>query len=384
MGDKLAALIMSPEIKTPPSRRSWAEIDLDALRHNADAVRSQIGPEVKIMAIVKANAYGHGLGPVVRALARRVQMFGVANVAEGRELRHHLPEAEVFILGPALPEERAEIVSRGFIPSVSDAEEAAAFAALAIDGPVPIHFIVDGGMGRIGVWQEDAMEMLRKILGIPKVKITGVASHLPSADEDDHFTQRQLVRFHAFMVQVRDAGLQAPVVHVENSAGLLGYVRQAGDMVRPGIMLYGHAPLPQWQHVLRPVLTWKTRITLLREFGAGRSISYGRTFITKRAMGIATLGVGYADGYQRHLSGRDAHVLVGGRRCAVLGRVTMDQIMVDISTVNAPAVGDEVVLLGRQGDEEITAGELAKKAGTIPWEIFTGIGTRVAREYIGL
>ncbi len=374
---------MPPETTTAPSHRTWVEIDLEALRHNAAAVRNQVDAEVRIMAIVKANAYGHGLGPVVRALADRVQCFGVANVAEGRELRTHLPAAEVFILGPALPEERAEIAASGFIPSVSNAEEAQAFGEFAKGEPIPIHLIVDTGMGRIGVWTEEAMATLEKIVAVPGVKITGVASHLPAADEDNHFTQRQLVRFHALLVQIRLAGITAPVVHIENSAGVLGHAQQAGDMVRPGIMLYGHAPLPQWQHCLRPALTWKARVTLVRAVGAGRSISYGRTYITPRPTRIATLGLGYADGYQRHLSGQNAHVLIHGRRCTVVGRVTMDQIMVDVGAVADVAVGDEAVLIGRQGHEEIAVSELAKKAGTIPWEIFTGLGPRVVREYIG-
>lgn len=368
----------------PTFRRSWAEIDLGAIRHNFDAIRTQAGPGVRLMAVVKANAYGHGIGPVVRALEGRAGIFGVANVAEALEVRANLPAAEVFILGPALPDERAAIVGNGFIPAVSDANEARAFGELAQGAPVPVHFAIDTGMGRMGVWQEEAMEMLAKIINVPGVKITGIASHLPVADEDNHFTQRQLVRFHALAVQIRATGVDAPMVHIENSAGVLGHVKQVGDMARPGIALYGHSPLPQWQHVFRPALVWKTRITLVREFGAGRSVSYGRTFVTRRASAIATLGVGYADGYHRHLSGQDAQVLVGGRRCPVLGRVTMDQIMVDVSAVPEVAAGDEAVLIGRQGDEEIPVGELAKKSGTIAWEIFTGIGARVAREYIGL
>lgn len=382
--DTSETLPMTPETPTPQTHRTWAEIDLDAIRHNAAAARTQAGAGVRVMAVVKANAYGFGLGPVVRALAGHVDLFGVANVTEARALRTCLPDAEVFILGPALPSEREEIATSGFVPSVSNADEARAFGEFAKDAPVPIHFIVDTGMGRIGVWQEDALPMLEKIAALPGVKITGVASHLPVADEDNHFTQRQLVRFHALLVQIRMAGIAAPVVHIENSAGILGHAQQAGDMVRPGIMLYGYSPLPQWQHCLRPALTWKTRITLLREVAGGRSISYGRTFITPRSMRIATLGVGYADGYRRDLSGQNAQVLIGGRRCAVLGRVTMDQIMVDASAVGDLAVGDEVVLIGRQEREEITVAEMAKKAGTIPWEIFTGLGPRVVREYIGV
>ncbi len=364
--------------------RTWVEIDLDALRHNATAVRNQVGPERRIMAIVKANAYGHGTGPVVRALAAHVDLFGVANVTEAHEVRAHLPKAEVFILGPALPHEREEIVRAGFIPSVSDVDEARAFGDHAKGGPVPIHLIMDTGMGRMGVWQEEALKVAEGIMALPSVKITGLASHLPSADDDNHFTQRQLVRFHAFAVQLRNAGVSGAIVHIENSAGLLGHIQQAGDMVRPGIMLYGHAPMPQWQHVLRPALTWKTRIALIRQMGGGRSISYGRTYITKRGTSIGTLPVGYADGFQRHLSGQNAQVLIGGRRCAVVGRVTMDQIMVDLATTLDAKVGDEVVIIGSQGQDTIEVAEVADKAGTIPWEIFTGIGPRVVRRYIGL
>ena len=363
--------------------RSWVEIDLDALRHNATAVRNQAGPERRIMAIVKANAYGHGLGPVVRALAGHVDLFGVANVTEGLELRTHLPDAEVFLLGPALPHERAEIVRAGFIPSISDADEARAFAEHAKGAPIPIHLVMDTGMGRMGVWQEEALQVVQKILEVPAVKITGLASHLPSADDDNHFTQRQLVRFHAFAVQLRNAGVEAATLHIENSAGLLGHIQQAGDMVRPGIMLYGHAPMPQWQHVLRPALTWKTRIALIRQVSGGRSISYGRTYVTTRGTHIGTLPVGYADGFQRQLSGQNAHVLIGGRRCLVVGRVTMDQIMVDLAPTLDPKVGDEVVLIGSQGSDTIPVAEVAKKADTIPWEIFTGIGHRVVRRYLG-
>jgi alanine racemase len=374
---------MRPETEVPSVRRSWLEIDLDAIRHNAAVVREQVGPTVRIMAVVKANAYGHGAGAVVRALEGRVEMFGVANVLEAREVRRHLPAAELFILGPALPDERAEIARSGFIPSVSDVDEALAFAALAQAAPVPIHFIIDTGMGRIGAWEEEALETLAQITRVAGVRVSGIASHLPSADEDARFTELQLQRFHSLVGKLRDSGIPAPVVHIENSAGLLGHPAQAGHLVRPGIMLYGFAPLPEHQPRLRATLTWKARITLLRDVGEGRGVSYGRTFITPRAMRIATLGVGYADGYPRHLSGQNAHVLLGGRRCPVLGRVTMDQILVDVSAAGDLAVGDEAVLIGRQSTEEITVAEVAKKAGTIPWEIFTGIGQRVARHYVG-
>jgi len=225
------------------------------------------------------------------------------------------------------------------------------------------------------------VEVVRKMQALPGVAITGLASHLPVADEDEAFTRDQLARFHRDVARLRELGLDHPVVHVENSAGIIGYPAQAGDMVRAGLMLYGSAPLPDFQPRLQAVMTWKTRVTLVRDAPAGHGISYGRTFITPKPMRVATLAVGYADGYQRHLSNRGAEVLVRGKRCPVLGRVTMDQIVIDVSAFPDVDEGEEVVLLGRQGAEEILAAELAQKAGTIPWEIFTGVGRRVERVY---
>lgn len=374
---------MNPDAITEMPRRCWAEIDTAALRHNAAFARERIGAGVQLLAVVKANAYGHGLGTAVRALADLSDFFGVANVEEAREVRRRLPEARVLILGPALPEEYAQIVAGGFIPSVSSPVEARAFADLAVANPVAIHFVIDTGMGRIGTWQDDALATALEIARMPGVKITGIASHLPVADEDAEFTRAQLARFAALARDLRSHGIDAPLVHVENSAGLLGFPALAGDMVRAGLMLYGSSPLPEWQPQLRPVMTWKTRVSLVREVGAGRGISYGRTFITERAMRIATLAVGYADGYQRHLTNCGAEVLICGRRCAILGRVTMDQILVDVTALPDVEPGEEVVLMGRQGAEEIFAAELATKAGTIAWEIFTGIGQRVQRVEVG-
>jgi alanine racemase len=360
-------------------RRCWAEIDLGALRHNVEALRAPLPAGAGIMAVVKANAYGHGKRGVAAALAGRVEMFGVANVLEAHEIGKYAPAVPILILGPALPAERRDIIEHGFIPSVSDLAEAAAFAEAGNGRRVPVHVIVDTGMGRIGVWQDDALATVREILRVPQIEVTGIASHLPVADEDDAFTDAQLVRFHRLAAEIRALGLERATIHIENSASALRSPGQAGSLVRAGLALYGSAPLPEFQERLRPVLTWKARITLVREVGAGRGISYGRTFITPRPMRIATIGAGYADGFQRHLSNRGAEVLIGGKRCAVLGRVTMDQILADVSAVPEARAGDEVVLLGRQGSEEILAAEMAAKAGTIVWEIFTGIGPRVER-----
>lgn len=359
--------------------RCWAEIDREALRHNLAAVRSQVGPNVRVMAVVKANAYGHGVGEVAQALADGVEMFGVANVSEAEELRSSVAGVPIFILGPALPEERERIVAARFIPTVSTIKEAQAFDALAGGQRVAVHLKLDTGMGRIGIKESEAGAVTREIVALPRIEVAGLASHLPVADEDDAFTREQLARFHREVAELRKLGLDRPVVHVENSAGIIAYPAQAGDMVRAGLMLYGSAPLVEFQPRLRAVMTWKTRITLVRDMPAGHGISYGRTFITPKPMRIATLAVGYADGYQRHLSNRGAEVLIRGRRCPVLGRVTMDQILVDVTALPGVEAGEEAVLLGRQGEEEIFAAELAQKSGTIPWEIFTGVGRRVRR-----
>jgi alanine racemase len=236
-------------------------------------------------------------------------------------------------------------------------------------------------MGRVGILERDAVAAAREILALRGLAVTGLASHLPVADEDDAFTRGQLERFHGIVGQLRSLGVAQPVVHVENSAGIIAYPAQAGDMVRAGLMIYGSAPIPEFQPKLRAVMTWKTRITLIRHMPAGHGISYGRTFITPGPMRIATLAVGYADGYQRHLTHRGAEVLIHSQRCPVLGRVTMDQILVDVTALPKVETGDEAVLMGRQGDEEIFAAELAQKSGTIAWEIFTGVGRRVERVY---
>jgi alanine racemase len=363
----------------PLSPRCWAEIDPTALQHNLGVARSQVGPSVKVMAVIKANAYGHGAALVAKALAGSVEVFGVANVTEARETRASAPGIPTLILGPALPEERAEIVAHGFIPLISTVEEARAFAALAGQNPVEAHFAIDTGMGRVGIWENEALAVAAEVRGLPGLKITGISSHLPVADEDAKFTSEQLKSFYETARQIQALGFKDTIVHVENSAGLLGFPAQAGDLVRAGLMLYGSSPLAEFQSRLRPVMTWKTRITLVRTAPAGHGISYGRTHITQQPTRIATLAVGYADGYQRHLSHRGAEVLIRGRRCPILGRITMDQIVVDVNALPTVVAGEETVLMGRQENEEISAAELAQKSGTIPWEIFTGVGRRVQR-----
>jgi alanine racemase len=368
-------------IESFEAHRCWAEIDRAALRHNAQAARKIVGPDVVLLAVIKANGYGHGLVAVADALRDHAQLFGVANVQEALAARNAVPHP-VIILGPALPTERAAIVEHRFIASISSYEEALAFSAVADGRSVYVNCKIDTGMGRMGIRESHAVEEIVRISKLPNIEIHSVSSHLPSADEDPVFTKEQLTHVDGLITRLRSEMPGSYLVHTLPSAGVLAFAGSAYDIVRAGLMIYGISPLPEQQALLRPALTLKAHVVLLRDVAAGSSISYGRTFTTARAMRVATLSVGYADGLPRALSNRGAAVLIGGRRCALLGRVTMDLVIVDVSEVPEVNVGDEAVLIGRQGDEEILATEVAQRAGTIAWEIFTGIGSRVARVYV--
>ncbi len=360
--------------------RCWAEIDRSALRHNAKVVRERIG-SAELLAVVKANGYGHGMLGVAQALAEDAQIFGVANLEEATEL-HAALFHPIIILGPALPEERATIAERGFIPSISTLEEAQDYDRMAPGAPVAINFKVDTGMGRMGVPEGEALEVFKKISGLSHIRIHSVSTHLPVSNEDAEYTRDELLRFGKLVKQFRAATRGALKAHVLQSAGVLAFADRIYDIVRAGIILYGISPLQEFQKLLKPAMTWKTRIALVRDMPKGSSISYGRTFITPRKMRIATLSAGYADGYPRHLSNRDAAVLIHGQRCPLLGRVTMDLMMIDVSKVDHVQAGDEVVLMGRDGKEEVSCAELAERAETITWEITTRIGSRVRRIFV--
>ncbi len=357
--------------------RCWAEIDRDALRHNARVVRERIG-SAEMLAVVKANAYGHGLMGCAETLAEQVQLFGVANLEEAVALRErfHLP---VIILGPSLLEEMPTIIERGFIPTISTFDEAQAFDRI---GKTSINFKVDTGMGRMGAVETEAVDIFKRVAALPKIDIHSVSTHMPVSDVDADYTRDQLVRFRKVVKELRAAVPGGYKAHVLQSAGTLSFNETVDEIVRAGIVLYGISPLLEFQTLLKPAMTWKTRIGLVRDVPKGASISYGRTFITPQAMRVATLTAGYADGYPRHLSNRDAEMLVRGKRCPLLGRVTMDLMVIDVSHIPDVEVGDEVVLMGRQGDAEIPCVELADKAGTITWEITTRIGQRVKRVFV--
>jgi alanine racemase len=358
---------------SPP--RAWAEIDLAALKRNLEVARQASGGE--LMVVVKAGAYGHGLEELARALAGQpIAFFGVANVGEARRIRAAGVQTPIYLLGPTWAAEREEIVARDWTACLSSMEEAEHFNCLAAAAGkrIRVHLAVDTGMGRGGFLTEHLPGLMAAPDSLTHLEIEGIGSHLPSADEDADFTHGQISAFHDILESLGGAS-RFKWRHLLNSAGLLGYGRGTCNLARPGLMLYGISPLPEFQVRLTHVMTLKSRITLLRTLPAGHGVSYGRQFVTTHPTRVATIGIGYGDGYPRHLSGQGAEVWIRGRRCPVLGRVTMDQIMVDVSAIDEAAEGDEVEVMG----SHIPATEIAQKAGTIAWEIFTGITPRVMR-----
>jgi alanine racemase len=333
------------------------------------------------MAVVKADAYGHGLGAVCVALRDLVKWFCVANIQEAILIREALPELcpPILILSPITPEEIDLALVGGFSCSVSSLQEVDRLGDRAekMGKIAHLHAVADTGMGRMGVAPAGWKRLLDAIHTHPHCELEGVSTHFPNADEDAAFTKRQIDQFREMT-----RGLTCQI-HLANSAGLIDFSPEIefATLSRPGLALYGVSPQCVSSIALRPVLAMKSRVTLVREISPGTTISYGSTYRAASQMLVASLAVGYADGYPRHLSGRDAAILISGKRCPILGRITMDQIVVDVSALPRVEPGAEAVLIGEQGGEVITAIEIATKASTIPWEILTGITKRVERVY---
>lgn len=357
--------------------RTWVEIDLSALCYNVQIIK-KLAPTAAIIAVVKANAYGHGIEKVATTIAPHVAYFAVANLQEALILESLQLKRPIFLLSAALPAEYPAIAKHGFIPTISSYEEALLFSKVA-PADASIHFKINTGMGRLGVWHANAKKTLLSISKLP-LSIQSISTHLPSADSEAKFTRAQIAFFKNLLPDLKKHVPNA-FIHLLNSAGLLRFPEEAHDAVRIGLLLYGSSPIASEQKLLRPVMTWKAHISLISHLPKGSSVSYGRTYRASTAITSAILPVGYADGYPRHLSGKKAYVLIKGKRAPILGRVTMDQIMVDISKIRNVRIGDEVVLLGQQGRETILASDLAKKAETIAWDIFTGVSSRVSYFY---
>lgn len=369
-----------------PIRPTRAEIDLPALRHNL-AVAQKLAGGASVLAMVKANAYGHGAVAVAQALEQGgVAMLGVALVEEGVELRHAGVKAPILVLGGSYEGGYQLLVEHELVPTVFRLEhlEGLERAARLAGRTAKAHLKVDTGMGRIGVQLHELDAFLDQALD-RQVVIDGLLSHFANADlADAALTREQVARFRRALELLRARGLAPTFRHLSNSAGVLELpeLREALDLnlVRPGIMLYGLAPAARLaaRAELSPVLSWKTAVIHLKTVPAGTQVSYGSSWTAPRESLIATLPVGYADGYSRRYSNL-ASVLIRGARAPLVGRVCMDMCMVDVTEVPGVTVGDEVVLLGAQGEGRITAEELAQLAGTIHYEVVCGIGARVPR-----
>jgi len=368
---------------------SRAMIDLDAYAHNLKVVRERIGAGPAIMAVIKANAYGHGSAPIARkALASGASMLGVATIEEGIALRAAGIEGPVVVLFQPPADALEAVVEHGLTLVVADVPTAEQLGRIAQRAGrlVKVHCQIDSGMGRQGFDIGSAVSEIQFLTRISHIDIEGVCTHFPTADKpDDEFTMNQFKAFRGALRQLEREGIPYEMAHCCNSPAIVNYPRFALDMVRAGLMTYGVWPTADApaENPLRPVMRWETRVTQVREFEAGANISYGRTFTVPERMKAAILAVGYADGYQHRLSNR-AQVLIHGTRCPVRGSVCMDQTVVDITHAPPVKTGDTAVLLGDAGGNRITAEELAAHAGTIPYEILTGVGERAPRIYTGI
>ena len=369
-------------------RPVWAEVDLGAIRHNASVLARLVKPAA-LCAVVKADGYGHGAVPVAKAaIEGGATWLGVALVEEAEELRAAGVDAPVLLLSEPPLDGMAAVVALGLRPTIYTAAalEAAAAAARA-DAPLPIHVKVDTGMHRVGADAGDAVKLARAAAERPELLLEGFWTHLAVADEPgNQFTAEQLTRFRAVVDELAAAGVHPPVLHACNSAGALTWPPARHHLVRCGIALYGLAPSLELEGCadLRPAMSLEAKVSLVKRVGAGEGVSYGLRYAPSRETTIATVPIGYADGLTRRLGHIGGEVLIGGRRRPIAGTVTMDQILVDCGDDigdNTVAAGDEVVLLGRQGDEEITAWDWARRLDTIAYEVVCGIGPRVPRVY---
>jgi alanine racemase len=371
--------------------RCWAEVDLEALRGNLAWIRRRVGPKVKLLTVVKADAYGHGLKQIAALLMQSgTDIFGVANLQEAHAIRSVGHGWPILMLGACLPEEIERAVRDDVCPTLSSLEEAQAFsqAAMHLQRTVSAHVKIDTGMGRLGMDAESAVECIEAMRRLPGLRLEGIYTHYASAEEDAAFSRRQARRFAQVLADLGERGITFPLVHANNSAAVLHQPGTTGNLIRPGLLVYGILPAGRrrWARgdaaQLQPALVLKSRVSLVKTVPRGTRLSYGGTYRAKRSVRVATVTAGYGDGYLRAAGGKGC-VLIRGCRCSILGRITMDQMLVDANDAGPVVAGEEVVLIGSQGTESITASEVATWAGTIPWEVLTAITYRVPRVYRG-
>ncbi len=367
--------------------RVYAEIDINSIKKNAKSVREAVGDTVKIMAVVKADGYGHGAVQTAKAVSHIVDAFAVATIEEAVEIRNSGTDKEIMILGYISSDYYNLAMEKDIsltVFSLDMAKEISDFAE-GQGGKIKIHIAVDTGMGRIGFYPNPkSAEEIKEISALPGVSIEGLFSHFATADEGDKaYSNEQIEKYNSFANLLEKEGVLIKTKHLCNSAGITDLKEAHLDMVRMGIILYGYYPsqeVDKEKIKLSPAMSIKSTVVFVKTINKGDCVSYGRHFVAEKETKVATIPVGYADGYPRLLSGK-GRVIIGGKYAPVIGNVCMDQMMVDVSEIENVSVGDEVVLMGSMGDAAITVEEIAKLSDTINYEIICGIGKRVPRIY---
>lgn len=367
-------------------RPTWAEIDLSAITHNLQEIRRFTHQQAEIMAVVKADAYGHGVLPVTSTvLENGATGLAVAIPEEGIHLRQHGISAPILIMGLTLPEQADEIVHYNLTPTIATWASALALsgAARRLGKNIPIFIKLDTGMHRIGLLYEEAVPFIKRLTSLEGIAVQGLLTHFAVSDiRDKSYTRQQFNSFQEIIASLHDEGIDIPFKSAANSGAIVDLPDTHLSFVRPGIMLYGLSPSDEIAGIsLRPAMQFKTRVVYVKKVPTGSKIGYGCTYTTPREAVIATLPVGYADGYNRLLSNR-GEVLIRGTRCPVVGRVCMDQITVDVTHLPPVSVGEEAVLFGKQGPAEISIDEIAQKLNTINYEVVCSVSARVPRVYI--
>ncbi|GAX89198.1 alanine racemase [Effusibacillus lacus] len=371
-------------------RPTWAEIDLGHIAHNLREFRRILPEQTRIMAVVKADGYGHGAVPVAKqAIAAGAAFLGVATLEEAIELRKAGIDEPILVLGYVPPSAAREILRWNVRQTCFHMEmvEALAQEAVVAGTTARIHVKVDTGMGRLGLQAEEAADFVQAAGRLKGIEVEGVYSHFATADElDKAYAERQAARWKEFLSALGNRGIPVPLRHIANSAAAMELPDMAYDMVRIGISMYGLYPSQEVDRSrvnLRQALRLVTRIVHLKTLPRGAGVSYGAAKVEREQAVIATLPIGYADGFSRRLSGK-AHVLVRGQRVPIIGRICMDQCMADVTDVEGVSVGDEVVLYGGQGESFISLDEIADLVGSISYEVVCGLGKRVTRKYVGV
>jgi alanine racemase len=365
---------------------AWVEVNLDAMKWNIDRLRELMNGEIAILLVVKAEAYGHGAVRVARLAAEcGVDMLGVATVDEGKELREADVKLPILVLSPVLPEELVHALDYNLAVTVSSYEfaKAASREATSSGRTCTVHIEVDTGMGRAGLTRESSAEEIQRIMRLEGLKFEGIFTHFPASDSDTDFSEEQIVSFSGLLDELHRAGASFKYIHCANSAAIINFRSSHFNMIRPGLLVYGHAPSIHLKERIDvvPVMSFKTKLVLVREMPPGASISYGRTYIAPEHITMGIIPVGYGHGMSHRLSNK-GEVLFRGSRVPIIGRVTMDMTMIDLSGFHEPRVGEEIVIFGRQGESEISADEIAQWDGTLNYEILCRISKRVARLYI--